>query len=50
MLELFVGGPEADLIVSAYVADEDKKQNDPNEETQEEEPLDDAEIMDIDSS
>jgi len=48
ILELFVGGPEADLIVSAYVAgDDDKTQNDPDEETQEE-PLD--EIMDIDDS
>lgn len=39
MLELFVGGPEADLIVSAYVPDDDtaKATRAPNEETQEEE-------------
>jgi hypothetical protein len=49
MLELFVGGPEADLIVSAYVPDDEDK-IDPDEETQDEEPSNDAEIMDTDDS
>ncbi|KAF9521006.1 hypothetical protein BS47DRAFT_1335108 [Hydnum rufescens UP504] len=49
MLELFVGGPEADLIVSAYVPDDEDKIH-PDEETQDEEPSNDAEIMDTDDS